>query len=73
MQGYKENMKVKAFSLIDRCAHSLQLHEHVVLIAKEMFAKWRDLREAVTQFMPGHASRTVTAKPRRRTASGPGW
>ena len=49
-EGYKDNHKRKAFGKIEHCAKSLRLHEHVVQIASEMFAKWRDLKEHVQQY-----------------------
>ena len=74
-EGYKENMKIRAFSLIEHCARSLQLHEHVVLIAKEMFAVWRDLREAVTHYkmvlasciIKGYRDAKVKARTKTKT------
>ena len=49
-EGYKDNMKRKAFAQIGHCAKSLRLHECVVQIASEMFARWRDLKEHVQQY-----------------------
>ena len=43
-------MKRKAFALIEEIGGNLNIHQVVLAQAKEQFAKYRDLKEAVHKF-----------------------
>jgi transcription initiation factor TFIIIB Brf1 subunit/transcription initiation factor TFIIB len=49
-QGYKTKQKRKAFALLEEIGGNLNIHRVVVEHAKENFAKYRDIKEAVHKF-----------------------